>query len=88
MPAFQQARLFLLRAVGFSKLHHHAAELTGVSASVLENVVAVCAYGNLWPDIHTTFSLLFIHFCPAEVDHALAGINFKSADVRILLREL
>lgn len=85
VPALQKARLFLLRTVGFSKLHHHAAELTGVSASVLENVVAVCAYGNLWPDLHTTFSLLFIHFRAAEVDHTLAGINFKSTDVRLLL---
>ena len=85
MPAFQQARLFLLRAVGFSKLHHHAAELTGVLPLVLENVVAVCAYGNLGPNLHTTFSLFFIHFGPAEVDHALAGINFKPADVRLLL---
>ena len=85
MPALQKARLFLLRAVGFSKLHHHAAKLTGVSASVLENVVTVCAYGNLGSDLHTTFSLLSIHFRPAEGDHTLTGINFKSADVRILL---
>ena len=89
MPAFQKTRLFLLRAVGFSKLHHHAAELTGVSSSVLENMIAVCAYGNLGPDLHIASSLFYVvHLCPAEVDHTLAGINFKPADVRILLREL
>lgn len=89
MPAFQKTRLFLLRAVGFSKLHHHAAELTGVSSSVLENMIAVCAYGNLGPDLHIASSLFwFIHPCPAEVDHTLTDINFKSANVRIFLREL
>ena len=86
MPAFQLMRLFLLGTVGFSKLHHHAAELTGVSAPVLKNVVTVCAYGNLGPNLHIASSLFcFVHPCPAEVDHALAGIDLEPADVRILL---